>query len=118
MAFKKKLEALDAPVRFLRFEDIVLFPQQVVASLGTVLEGVRDQFVDLKESTKSGRMSLQDHQAYHKAENWRSEMIGLTKKVNSMVNWESLHQFGYHPVNPGEVAVTGTDFSNVITGSA
>ena len=78
--------ALPLESRFIRFEDIVLDPEEVMRSLGA------ESAVSIGESTKpKDSRTLEDLQAYYREERWREQLEGIAEEPD----WALFGRFGY-----------------------
>jgi hypothetical protein len=87
---QKLLSYLSAPFegRFVKFEDIVLDPEEVLRSFGS------ETAILLLDSTKpNDPRSLKDMQAYYREERWRERIDGILEEPD----WGLFSRFGYCP---------------------
>lgn len=97
-AYASKLEQAGIPVRFIRFEDVVLAQEQVFSTVASAL-GVRDAaFQPLVRSTKDPSRTLDDYREYYGHERWRAVLSGSEAAINAQVDWASVARFGYLPL--------------------
>ena len=97
-AFQGKLDARDIRYAVLKFEDIVMRQEEAFRSIADRLRDPKDDFQPLIRSTKDEGKSLDDYIADYKDEKWRQEIAGLECRINEMIDWDVVGEFGYAPV--------------------
>lgn len=69
-------DELGDQVKILRYEDLVVSPEKILAELQSMWDLPRrsEQFVNFVESTKNDQKSFTDYASYYKEEKWKSKL--------------------------------------------